>query len=251
MKLQRRKALVTGATSGIGYAITEKLLANGCSIVACGRNEAVLQQLKDRHGDRVDTLTMELTDPATPQQVAEYVERMHPDLSILINNAGIQVTMDFTTASYDKLQPLVLEELQVNVAAPILLAASLLNTLRKQDLAMIVNITTGLALSPKKSSPVYCATKAALHSFSKSLRYQLKEAAPNVHLLEALPPLVDTRMAQGRGSTTGKISPEHVANAVVNAIEHEREETYIGKAQLLRVINRVTPNVAERILSKW
>lgn len=130
-----------------------------------------------------------------------------------------------------------------------MLSAGMLPILARQPEAAIVNITTGLALAPKKSSPVYCATKAGLRSFTRALRYQVEEFAPHVQVQEVLPPLVDTRMTKGRGS--GKLSPEAVAETLVSAIERGTEECYVGKSRLLRLVMRVVPSVAYRILRSW
>ena len=111
---------------------------------------------------------------------------------------------------------------------------------------MIVNVTSGLALAPKQSSPVYCATKAGLRSFTKALRYQAQARAPHVKVVEALPPLVDTDMTRGRGR--GKISAEACAAEIVAGMEAGRETIYIGKAKILRAIQGLSPSVAERLM---
>ena len=137
-------------------------------------------------------------------------------------------------------------ELALNLEAPIALSAGLLPLLARQPEAAIVNVTTGLALAPKQSAPVYCATKAALRSFTRSLRYQVETSAPHVRVQEVIPPLVDTRMTAGRG--TGKVSPSAVAEALVTAIERGTDECYVGKSRLLRLVMRVAPGVGYRIL---
>ena len=138
------------------------------------------------------------------------------------------------------------QELAVNLEAPVALTAALLPVLASQPQAAVVNITTGLALAPKKSAPVYCAAKAGLHNFTRALRYQTEAAAPHIRVQEIVPPLVDTRMTAGRGS--GKLSPEAVADAVVRAIESGRAETCIGKIRLLKWLLRLAPSAAYRIL---
>lgn len=248
MKLQNRKILVTGATAGIGQALVEVLLQKGCQIIICARNEAALDAMRNEHGG-LCTFRCDLASTSGVENLAEYIHAEHPDLSILINNAGVQYLMDFNTAPYDEIRHTSQQEIGVNFAAPVLLSALLLPVLCRQPSGAIVNITTGLALSPKKSSPVYCATKAALHSFTKSLRYQISEKYPHLRLIEALPPLVDTAMTRGRG--TGKISPVRTAAEIINGVERGRDEIYAGKSNLLRTVHRIAPSIAERILKSW
>lgn len=249
MRMSGQTVLVTGATSGIGLALSEQLLARGNTVLAWGRNRQALAALEDTYPHQVHAYMGDLSVPGQAEQLADTVAGKHPELSVLVNNAGVQHLVDFTASPYALIRDRTIEELQLNQAAPILITALLLPVLARQAQAAIVNITSGLALSPKKSAPVYCATKAAMRSFSKSLRYQLSDSGSPVRLFEALPPLVDTPMTQGRGS--GKISPQAAAAAIIRGIENDTEEIYVGKSQLLRVVHRVAPGVAERILRNW
>ena len=248
MKLQNRKILVTGATAGIGQALVEALLQKGCQVVVCARNEMALDAIRNRHNG-LATFRCDLASVPDVERLAEYVRSEHADLSVLINNAGVQHPMDFNTAPYDEIRQACQQEVEVNFVAPVLLSALLLPVLCRQSSGAIVNISSGLALSPKKSSPVYCATKAALRSFTKSLRYQVSEKYPQIRLIEALLPLVDTAMTRGRG--TGKISPAQAAAEIIKGIERGRDEIYIGKSNLLRIVHRISPSIADRILKNW
>ncbi len=127
---------------------------------------------------------------------------------------------------------------------PVTLCGLLLPVLSVQPQAAIVHVTSGLGLVPKKSAPVYCATKAGLHLFTKALRYQL-EGSP-VKVFEIIPPVVDTPMTAGRGSR--KISPQQLVDEFMRAFERDRFEVSIGKVKLLRLISRLAPAVADRIL---
>jgi uncharacterized oxidoreductase len=111
---------------------------------------------------------------------------------------------------------------------------------------MIVNVTSGLALAPKQSSPVYCASKAGLRSFTKALRYQARKRAPHLSVVEALPPLVDTGMTAGRGR--GKISAERCAREIVDGMIAGKDTIYVGRSKLLRTIFAASPHLAERIM---
>jgi uncharacterized oxidoreductase len=109
---------------------------------------------------------------------------------------------------------------------------------------VIVNVSSSLAITPKASAPVYCATKAAVHSFSRSLRYQLEDAESRVAVLDVMPPLVDTAMTAGRWQ--GKLRPEDVAEAVLAAILEGRQVLKLGDAARLDILNRLAPEFAAR-----
>ena len=108
----------------------------------------------------------------------------------------------------------------------------------------IINISSGLALSPKKSAPVYCATKAGVHMFSKALRYQLEDS--HIKVFEVLPPLVDTPMTANRG--VSKISTAQLVDEFLDGLENNRFEMNIGKVKLLKLMHRISPALAYRIL---
>jgi len=164
---------------------------------------------------------------------------------MLVNNAATQTPVD-------ALQPVewrtLEDELHLNLHAPIHLAHLLLPSLvvRRPEApeAAIVNITSGLALAPKAASAPYCASKAALRSYSKALRWQLRETP--VRVVEVLPPLVRTPMTAGRNE--GAMAPAACAEQIVGGIRKGRDEIYVGKSQLLRVAMRVSPAIGERIM---
>jgi uncharacterized oxidoreductase len=109
--------------------------------------------------------------------------------------------------------------------------------------AAIVNVSSILAISPKRSAPVYCATKAAVRSFTQALRYQLAEQAPHIRVVEVAPPIVDTAMTTGRGRR--KLRPEQVAAEALRGIEADRVEIAVGATKAVRWIYRLSPTVVE------
>lgn len=245
MRLEGKKVLVTGGTLGIGRSIVDELLRRKCEVITWARQEPKDSALPSSVGFYV-------CDLGSAQQREDLVRRIceeHKNLSTVINNAVIRHLIDFPSTEYAEIVRTTRLELGLNVEAPMLLTAGLLPLLMEQPEAVIVNVTTGLALAPKRSSPVYCATKAALRSFTRSLRYQLEKTAPHVRVQEVLPPLVDTRMTAGRGA--GKIRPEDVSATLVEAIESGVEECYVGKSKLLKVMMRLAPSVAYRVLKEW
>jgi uncharacterized oxidoreductase len=164
------------------------------------------------------------------------------DIHVLVNNAGMQIS----TPIAQNTPELIAHELQVNFLAPVLLSRAYLPLLIKQPCAAIINVSSGLALVPKEASSMYCASKAALHSFSKTLRWQLESTS--VRVFEVLPPLVDTAMTTGRGK--GKISADQLVQEFWTGFINDRYEMRIGKTKLLSWINRLSPVLAEKIMRK-
>jgi short-subunit dehydrogenase involved in D-alanine esterification of teichoic acids len=138
------------------------------------------------------------------------------------------------------------EEITLNLTSPILITKVLLPTLQAQVEAAIVNLTSGLALVPKLNAAVYCGTKGGLHIFTQGLRNQF--ANSSVRIIEVLPPVVDTPMTANRGGE--KLSPQVVANSIVDALKQRSYEVLVGKIKLLALINRIAPSLARKIMNK-
>lgn len=241
MKLTHNKVLVTGATSGIGLAMTKRWIALGNEVLAVGRNHDRLATLAAQY-DGLHPYTCDLANEAELLALAGRIRKEHPDLNILINNAGIQY--NYMLGEEGGTTQRISAEIDVNLRATILLTEELLPLLKQQENAAVVNVSSGLAFAPKRSAAVYCATKAGVHAFSQALRYQLEES--KVKVFEVIPPLVDTEMTAGRGKD--KMSVEDLVSEFTHAFRHDREEINIGKVKLLRTILRVWPGMGYRIL---
>jgi short-subunit dehydrogenase involved in D-alanine esterification of teichoic acids len=241
MRLTGNNILITGATSGIGEALLNKFLELGNTIIAVGRNKQKLEMLAGTDS-RVTPFACDVSKAEDLDRLIIFIEQEHPDTNILINNAGIQFNYRFDDES--QILSKIEQEISTNFLAPIKLTALLLATLQLNENSAIVNVSSGLAIAPKKQAPVYCGTKAGIHIFSKSLRYQLEK----VKVFEIIPPLVNTAMTSGRGQ--GKISAEQLVEEFIKAFERNRFEVNIGKVKLLKIINRLIPSLAERIMKK-
>lgn len=232
------KIVLTGGTTGIGAEMLDMLLTEGHYVIVLARGAG---RLETRH--RMEAINVDLSDAAAVKQVGSAIAARHPDISLLINNAALQHLAAFTDPDFD---PALMEsEVAINLLAPALLVHALLPNLRKQGLgAAIVNISSGLAFFPKQKSALYCATKAALHSFSQSLRYQLE--TDRVAVIEAILPLVATPMTEGRGS--GKMSAQDAAKAIITGIKMGKAEVFVGKAKLLPLFARLAPGIGRKII---
>jgi uncharacterized oxidoreductase len=215
-------------------------------VIVVGRNEATFEEIRREAAGAVEIVRADLSESAATDRLVAEIQARAPDLSVLINNAGTQLLTDFTSGDPASLLPALRSEIAVNFGGVVALSVGLLPLLGRQGSAAIVNITSGLALAPKKSSPVYCATKAGARSFTRALRYQCEDRLPGVRVVEALPPLVDTPMTQGRGR--GKISPRECAAQILAGLKAGDREIYVGKAKLLRAILRLSPALGYRIM---
>ena len=243
MNLATQSVFITGGTRGIGFELAKAFTARGSKVAICGRSADHVSDAKSQLPD-VMASQCDLSDiDALPG----FVNRLRLSFgapTILVNNAGIQFNQSWLeSSSAERLAQLKLE-VCVNLTSTLALTALLLDDLVRGG-AAVVNVSSLLALKPKRSAPVYCATKAAIRSFSKALRYQL-EPYPNVRVVEVVPPLVDTGMTEGRG--TGKISAAQAASEIVRGLEHDLTEIYVGKAKILRLLDRLVPSITARLL---
>lgn len=248
MNLDERTALVTGAARGIGRELTRQLIAQGYHVAAVGRDARALAELEAEYVSQVTAWPADLARADEVDRLVREVPARHPNLTVLINNAGVQVTADVLADEPQALRAAFRDEIAINLDAVVGLSTGLLPHLAKQPSAAIVNVSSGLALAPKASAPVYCATKAAVRSFTKALRYQCEDAGLKVLVSEAIMALVDTDMTRGRGA--GKMSAAHAAAEVLAGLQTGRNDIYVGKTKLLAVLMRATPSVAERIMRR-
>lgn len=235
-----RVALVTGAGRGIGRAIALALREQGWQVVALGRPSAHFEALCAQAG--IEALHAELSDARAAQAAAEAFRQRHGALHLLVNNAAIQQALVLDETA--RCEQIALE-IATNLVAPAVLSAALLPTLRAGG-GWIVNIGSVLALAPKTSAPLYCASKAGLLSLSQGLRLQLRGSG--VRVMDVVPPLVDTDMAAGRGGAR-KIPPEAVAQALLSGLAAGRERVDVGPARAFRWLHRLVPPLAARLMA--
>jgi uncharacterized oxidoreductase len=242
MKIEGKTILITGGTSGIGRALVEQLAPNNETVIVMGRNQPKLEELESLHSN-IRTYKCSLNSKSDVEGVISSIIEKHPQLSIVVNNAGVQFAPTFLEDSFhfDSIE----NEITTNLTAPIWICSLVLGHMLSLNApSAIVNVTSGLAIFPKTNSAVYGATKAGLHSFSQSFRYQLEETSVRVY--EALLPMVDTKMTEGRGKN--KLSAYDAAKAIIRGIEADKKENYIGKAQLIPIVSRFSPSLMASIM---
>ena len=192
MQMTGNTVLVTGGGTGIGRGLAEALYRLGNEVIIAGRRREPLQAVAEANPG-IKILSLDQSDPADIRRFATEVTDRYPDLNVVVNNAGIQRVEDLTTTGPSAAELTV----AINLLGPIRLTAALLPSLLKKPRAAIVNVSSGLAFVPSALTPTYCATKAALHSYTQSLRFQLRETS--VQVIEIIPPHVQTGLQRGRG----------------------------------------------------
>ena len=247
MDLRDSRVLVSGGTSGVGLALVELLVARGARVVTCGRDQARCSDIRARFAD-VHVIETDLSERGRSWDLVEESARHLGGLDVVICNAAVQVMENYVQIDRASFEGTVVPEIAANFSAPVEITAAAMPWLTQSTDAIVVYVTSGLAVFPKKTAPVYCATKSALRTFAAAVRYQVEDGAPHVKILDAVLPLVDTPMTAGRGNASEKMTPESVARRILSAIESPRPVTFIGKARLVPWLTRLAPSVGRRAL---
>lgn len=225
MRLNGNTVLITGGAVGIGLALTRAFVEAGNEVLICGRREHRLREAQERFPG-AQIRVCDLTDRQDRIALFQWATSSFPALNIVINNAGIQRPQDFVSGADERWW---MDEIATNMIAPIHLCELFVPWLLKKPEAAIVNVTSKLAFRSLPSVPVYCATKAAMHSFTVSLRAQLE--GTSVKVFEVLPPLVQSELHdyeyQGRMGTAG-LPASDVAEATLAGMRADDYEIMVG-----------------------
>jgi uncharacterized oxidoreductase len=230
MKLANNKILITGGASGIGLGLTERFIQENNTVIICGRREDTLKEVAEKF-PTVITKTCDLSLEKDRFELYNWIADNHSDLNVLVNNAGIQ---NWMSISDDDFYQKANAELETNVLAPLHLI-DLFTQLK--SLNTIINVTSGLAFVPLSKVPVYCATKAFLHSFTLSLRYLLKEK--NIEVIEMIPPALNTDLG-GKGLHDGQPPVSAFIEAVFQQMKEGKTELTFGFSEMLAKANPET-----------
>lgn len=246
MNLANKIVFVTGGSQGIGLAIAEALLDEGSRVVICGRNAERLAQAKAAN-PQLHTIRCDITQESELLVALAEIEAEYGGLDILVNNAGVQFNYRHpkeskTTNIISRIE----QEIELNFTSVVKLTQHALPLLMRSREGAIVNVGSGTGLVPKPDGIVYSATKAAIHSFTKGLRWQLEET--NVKVFELFPPVVETAMTAGRPGE--KMQSSVVAQQLISGMKRDQTEITVGKIKLLRLINRLSPALAETIMRR-
>jgi uncharacterized oxidoreductase len=190
MKMTGNTILITGGTSGIGLGLALRLHEAGNKVIVAGRRKKLLDDITTEHPG-IDALVLDVADPDSIARASETVAASHPGLNVLINNAGIMLKENLLDPAS---LPVAEDHVSINLLGTIRMTYAFLPLLVGKSDAVIMNVSSALAFVPFPITPTYSATKAALHSFSQSLRIQLAGADAGVQVIEVVPPGVRTTL---------------------------------------------------------
>jgi uncharacterized oxidoreductase len=245
MRLTDRTILITGGSAGIGLAFALKFLALGNEVIVTSRRQAVLDELKARQPG-LHTIRSDVADPAQIAALAAQVKRDFPRLDVLMNNAGIAASRNLRAPAAD-LDGL-MSEMEINVGGVVRLTSALIDILTANR-GTIINVSSVLAFAPVPALPIYGATKAAVHSYTQSLRFQLEESG--VEVIELMPPAIRTEMttelAEGGVSM---ITTDQLVKLTFAALRAGKLEIRPGQSNQVAFLRRLAPDFINRRLWK-
>lgn len=238
---------ITGGGSGLGMGLALAFHRRGAMVIIAGRNRERLEAVAAEHGGMA-VEDIDVADSASIDACAARVAERYPGLTMVVNNAGVQRLIDFTADAPAPVETIE-EEIDINLKGLILVSNAFLPLLKRQPAARLVHVGSGLAYVPLVSAPVYSATKAAVHSFTISLRRQL--AGSTVKVVEIIPPVVETNLHRGQSRKPPRaISLDAFVKAAMEGLDAGKAEIPIGLAKVLRIASRAAPTMFLKIVNK-
>jgi uncharacterized oxidoreductase len=245
MRLTGRTILITGGSAGIGLAFALKFLELGNEVIVTGRRQAVLDAVKAQHS-KMHTIQSDSADPAQIAALAERVKRDFPELDVLMNNAGVGVAKNLKDSAGDLAG--LMTEMEINVGGVIRTTSALIDVLTRNQ-GTVINVSSALAFVAVPAMPIYSATKAAVHSYTQSLRFQLEDSG--VEVIELMPPAVRTDMtSEFEEAGISTITTDELVKQTIAALGAGKQEIRPGQSNLLALMRRLAPSFINRQLWK-
>ena len=233
MQMTGNTVLVTGGGSGIGQGLAGEFLARGNDVVIAARADKALAQTLAAD-PQVRSVALDQADARSIATFADEVRTRHPDVNILINNAGIQTPEDLTQGKTGAAEAQII----TNLLGPIRVTAALLSQLMSMPHAAIINVSSGLGFVPSAGVPTYSATKAAVHAYTRSLRFQLRDT--RVQVIEVVPPYVQTNLQRHESNDPSAMPLDDFVAEVMKLLtdEPEIEEVLVDKVKAFQFAER-------------
>jgi uncharacterized oxidoreductase len=244
MKLSGNTILITGGSAGIGLAFANKFVELGNEVIVTGRRQDKLDEVA-KANPKLQTICSDAADPKAIAELARTIKDKFPKLNVLMNNAGVMI---YRNLGLDDDLAELTKEIDINLSGPIRLVSAFVEQL-KANKGTVINVSSGLAFVPLQAAPIYCATKAAMHSYTIALRQQL--ADHEVEVIELMPPAVKTELAPvPEGDNVKVITTDELVDATVKALAKGKLEIRPGQANQLRFMSRWAPNFINGQLAK-
>ena len=247
MQMTQNTILITGGTSGIGYELARELCTTN-TVIITGRNQEKLEKVKEELKN-VEIYQSNVSDPAEIKKLYEYISQAFPNLNVLMNNAGVSKKIDLQTDT--DLIDLTLE-VETNLNGLMRMCVQFLPLLKHQKTAAIVNTSSILSMVPIAKSPVYCATKAAVHSFTQSLRIQLQDT--NIKVFELAPPATSTPIwdafSEEERKSLHAMDVTKLVNKAVDGMLRDKFEIRPGLSSVVKNINKISSKLALNMMNR-
>ena len=241
MNISENTILITGGSSGIGFEMARQFLKRNNKVIITGRNKQKLEKSKQQL-DGVTAIQNDVSNPDDIGKLYQQVAKDFPDLNILINNAGIMRTINLQDNNLSAVE--LAKEIDINLKGTLLMNNAFLPLLKQNNNSAIINVSSGLAFVPLPITPVYCSTKAAIHSYSLSLRAQLRNT--DIKVFELAPPLTKTELIvvfeeYMRGNPI--MPAEDMVADFLKGLSKDEYEIRVGQANQLKFMSRFFPEI--------
>jgi uncharacterized oxidoreductase len=221
MQLRDNTILITGGRRGIGRGLAEAFYAEGNQVIIAGRGKKAMEETVSANPG-MKAAVVDMADGDSIVRLAEQMKRDYPALNAVILNAGIMRTELLQSGGLADAEAIV----ATNLLGPVRLIAALLPMLLSKPRSAIMTVSSGLAFVPLAVTPTYCATKAAIHSYTQSLRYQLRHTS--VEVLELVPPYVQTELlGPGQLTDPNALPLKDFISEAMHILKHSAEVTEI------------------------
>ena len=235
MNLTGNTIFITGGTSGIGRAYAEAFHKLGNQVIISGRRKGHLAEVT-KANPGMQAVELDVQDPEAIAAVCKKLIAGFPKLNAVINNAGIMYLDDTSTEMDDAQAESIIT---TNLLGPIRVTSALIEHLKKQPAAYVMNVSSGLAFTPMSFTSVYCATKAAIHSYTMTLRYKLKDS--RVKVIEIVPPWVQTDLLNSKDNPNAMPLADFITESM-KLLGTDADEILVERVKPLR--NNAGPNEA-------